>query len=177
MSQLSPSEALDFLLGQVCRLHYARAQVLLDEIGLYRGQPPLLYILHEQQGLTHTELASHLQVTPATVTKMLQRLERAGFVQRRPDAADQRVSRVYLTDAGLAIQGQAATALRRLADETFAEFTLEERVVLRRLMLQMRDNLGRALGGEPPDLNTTAEPSSSSGGLRLRARCAKRSSA
>lgn len=39
-------------------------------------------ILHENEGLTHTELAVRLGVVPATVTKMLQRMERAGFVVR-----------------------------------------------------------------------------------------------
>jgi DNA-binding MarR family transcriptional regulator len=91
MPQRTELEALDFLLSQVCRLHYVRAQGLLDAIGIYRGQPPVLYVLHEQEGLTQSELAARLEVAPATVTKMLQRLERAGFVQRQTDAADQRV--------------------------------------------------------------------------------------
>jgi len=148
VSQQSEIQALDFLLGQVCRLHYIRAQALFDGIGLYRGQPPMLHLLHEQEGLTHSELATRLEVAPATVTKMLQRLEKAGFVQRRPDAIDQRVSRVYLTDAGRAIQADVATLLARLAAVTFADFTIEERIVLRRLMLQMRENLSKLMEGE-----------------------------
>ena len=113
--QQTELQALDFLLGQVCRLHYVRAQGLLDAIGIYRGQPPVLYVLHEQEGLTQSELAARLEVAPATVTKMLQRLERAGFVQRQTDSEDQRVSRVYLTDAGRAIQEDVVAVLGRLA--------------------------------------------------------------
>jgi MarR family transcriptional regulator, organic hydroperoxide resistance regulator len=148
--QRTELEALDFLLSQVCRLHYVRAQGLLDAIGIYRGQPPVLYVLHEQEGLTQSELAARLEVAPATVTKMLQRLERAGFVQRQTDSEDQRVSRVYLTDAGRAIQGDVVAALSRLAAETFGGFTIEERVVLRRLMIDMRENLSRVVGGDFP---------------------------
>lgn len=148
--QRTELEALDFLLSQVCRLHYVRAQNLLDAIGIYRGQPPVLYVLHEQEGLTQSELAARLEVAPATVTKMLQRLERAGFVQRQTDSEDQRVSRVYLTDAGRAIQGEVVTALGRLAAETFYSFTVEERIVLRRLMIDMRENLSRVVGGDFP---------------------------
>jgi DNA-binding MarR family transcriptional regulator len=143
-------EALDFLLAQVCRLHYVRAQELLDAIGIYRGQPPVLYVLHEQEGLTQSELAARLEVAPATVTKMLQRLERAGFVQRQIDREDQRVSRVYLTDAGRSIQADVVAALGRLAAETFGGFTIEERVILRRLLVDMRENLGRTVGGDFP---------------------------
>jgi DNA-binding MarR family transcriptional regulator len=150
MSQQPELEALDFLLAQVCRLHHTRAQALLEGLGLYRGQPPVLRVLHEQEGMTHTELATRLRLTPATMTKMLQRMEKAGFVQRRPDSADQRVSRVYLTDAGRAIHAQALVVLGRLAEETLCDMTIEERVVLRRLLLQVLKNLGQALGGEYP---------------------------
>jgi DNA-binding MarR family transcriptional regulator len=152
MTQRSELEALDFLLGQVCRLHYIRAQGLLDALGIYRGQPPVLHILHEQEGLTQSELAARLELAPATVTKMLQRLEKAGFVQRQTDAEDQRVSRVFLTDAGRAIQADVGVALGRLAQETFNDFTIEERVVLRRLMLQMRENLSGVIAALEDDL-------------------------
>ena len=146
MSEPPELESLDFLLGQVCRLHHIRAHALLEETGLYRGQPRLLHSLYEQEGLTHTDLSTRLQVTPATVTKMLTRMEKAGFVQRRPDAADQRISRVYLTEAGRAIQAEMSAALHKLAGETLADLTLEERVLLRRLLLQVRDNLSRTTG-------------------------------
>jgi hypothetical protein len=45
MSQQPKPESLDFLLVQICRLHHARAHTLLEEFGLYRGQPPVLYAL------------------------------------------------------------------------------------------------------------------------------------
>lgn len=139
MSQQPAS--LDSLLAQVCRLHHARAHTLLEALGLYHGQPPILFALWEQEGQTHGELAARLHVTPATVTKMLQRMEKAGFVVRQPDAADQRVSRVYLADAGRAIRAGVEQVWRTLEDETFAGFDLEERTLLRRFLQQMRSNL------------------------------------
>jgi DNA-binding MarR family transcriptional regulator len=149
MSQQPKSESMNFLLAQVCRLHHARAHTLLEELGLYRGQSPMLYALWEQEGLAHGELAARLHVRPATVTKMLKRMEKAGFVERRPDLEDQRVSRVYLTDAGRAIRDEVEQVWRALEDETFIGFSLEERVLLRRFLLQMRDNLIRVTGGKP----------------------------
>jgi DNA-binding MarR family transcriptional regulator len=149
MSQQRKSESMDFLFAQVCRLHHARAHTLLEELGLYRGQPPMLYALWEQEGLAHSELAARLHVRPATITKMLKRMEKAGFVERRPDLEDQRVSRVYLTDAGRSIRGEVEQVWRRLEDETFAGFSPEECLLVRRLLLQMRDNLIRVTGGRP----------------------------
>jgi DNA-binding MarR family transcriptional regulator len=132
------------LLAQVCRLHYERASVRLRALGLYRGQPSLLFRLHEQDGQTLTDLAAQLGVAPATMTKMTQRMERAGFLERRPDAHDQRVSHVYLTEAGRAVQAEMMAAIRRIADETFADVNPEEYVVVERLFRQMIASLSRA---------------------------------
>jgi DNA-binding MarR family transcriptional regulator len=139
---------MDYLLAQVCLLHHARAHALLEAIGLYRGQPPVLRALWEQEGLTHTALAERLHVTPATITKMLQRMEKAGFVVRKPDAGDQRISRVYLTEAGRAIRSQVQAVWQTMEQETFAGFTQEECILLRRFLLQMRENLNNGLGKE-----------------------------
>ncbi len=146
MGEHDDGESLDQLLALVCHLHHSRARQLLEALGLYRGQPPVLFALWDQEGLTHTELAERLQNTPSTVSKMLQRMEKAGFVVRRPDAEDQRLSRVYLTEAGWAIKSDVQAVFRRTEAETFAGFTLEERVLLRRFLLQLRDNLLHALG-------------------------------
>lgn len=150
MSSSPEPESLDFLLAQICRLHHARAHTLLEALGLYRGQPPMLHALWEKEGLTHGELAARLHIQPSTVTKMIQRMERAGFVECRPDPDDQRVSRVYLTAAGRAIQAEVKQVWRTMEDETFAAFTPEERMLLRRFLLHMRENLIQATGGRPP---------------------------
>ncbi len=123
---------------------------MLEALGLYRGQPPVLHILHEEDGLTHSALAARLNVTPATVTKMLRRMEKAGWVIRRPDVADQRVSRAYLTDAGRAVRAEMDATLRRLDEEAFAGFTAEERLLFRRFLLQTRANLAAAAGEDKP---------------------------
>ena len=148
MTESSEAESLDSLFAQVCRLKHARIHTLLEALGLYRGQPSLLQALWEQEGLMHTELARRLQVQPATITKMLQRMEKAGFVARRPDPDDQRVSRVYLTETGRAVRADVQQVWRQLEEEAFAGFTLEERLLLRRFFLHIRENLRRATSGE-----------------------------
>ena len=131
------------LFSQISRLEHARAHELLEELGLYRGQHRILRALWVQDGLTHTELARHAHVRPSTMSTTIQRMEKAGLVARKHDAEDQRVSRVYLTEAGRMLQGDVEQAWRRLEDEMFAGFTVEERVLLRRLFLEMRENLMR----------------------------------
>ena len=136
-----PPDSIDALFAQVCRLHYTRAHILLEEIGLYRGQPPLLKLLAETPGMTHSEVAAHLQIAPATVTKMIQRLERAGFVRRSQDERDHRVSRLALTEMGQAVQTRMLAALHKLEAETFAGLTSDDCARLRRLLIHARRNL------------------------------------
>ena len=150
MSQRSEPESIGFLLAQVCRLEHARAHELLEELGLYRGQHSILRALWKQDGLTHTELGKHSHVRPSTITTTLQRMEKAGLVQRKHDAEDQRVSRVYITQAGRALQGDVEQTWHKLEEEIFADFTLAERALLRRFFLQMRENLMRVTRKKRP---------------------------
>ncbi|HIP87197.1 MAG TPA: MarR family transcriptional regulator [Anaerolineales bacterium] len=132
---------LERLLAEICRLRHRRVHAFLRSLGLHKGQPSLLRALWEQEGLTHTDLARRLCVQPATITKMVSRMEKAGFLERRPDPSDQRISRVYLTPSGRAIQEDVERIWEVLERETFAGFGEEERVLLARLLRRMRENL------------------------------------
>jgi MarR family transcriptional regulator, organic hydroperoxide resistance regulator len=152
MPQPVEPQTLDFLLAQVSRLHHYRAHELLGSLGLYRGQPPVLFALWEKEGLTHGELAQLLKITPATITRMIQRMEKAGFLISRPDEQDQRISRVYLTEAGRSIRSRLQAVWDRMEQENFAGFEGDELVVLRRFLAQIRENLMHELGDKAPTL-------------------------
>jgi DNA-binding MarR family transcriptional regulator len=143
MQNTKETASLDFLLAQTCRLHYARVHELLETVGLYRGQPPLLHALWDQEGLSHTELATRLEISPATITKMIQRMEKSGFVQRSPDPQDQRLSRVYLTPAGRAIRKEVEAIFIQIEAETFAGLSIEEKETLRNIYTRIQENLGK----------------------------------
>src|SRR5579859_5617775 len=71
-----------------------------DQVDIPRGQATLLCVLAIRDGMTQSEIAEQLSVQGATVTNMLQRLEETGLVIRRRDPEDNRLVRVYLTEAG-----------------------------------------------------------------------------
>jgi len=81
---------------------------------------------------------------------MIQRMEKAGFVQRKPDSGDQRISRVFLTDSGRAIRTQLQAIWDQMEVESFSGFSPDELLVVRRVLLQIRDNLARATDGNIP---------------------------
>jgi DNA-binding MarR family transcriptional regulator len=141
MARRPLQETTSHLLARTCRLLRARAQALLDEIGLYGGQQFILCALWEQEGVTQSELAEQLHVQPATITNALKRMEKAGWVERRHDLEDHRVSRVYLTDAGRAVRGGVEAAWGKLEGRALAGLSADEIAVLRQWLSQIRDNL------------------------------------
>lgn len=134
-------DSLYYLFLEIQRLHYYRTHVLLDEIGVYHGQPPMLFILSKKDGQSQKELADMLNVKASTITVMLKRMEKANLVVRKQDDEDQRISRVYITEEGKDLCKKAGIVMNNIEKECFGNFTTEEQVILRRLFLQMKDNL------------------------------------
>lgn len=143
---LFESDSLHHLFFQILRLHHHRSHMLFDKIGLYPGQPQMLIALYHKDGQSQTELGNRRFVKPATITVMLNRMEKERLVERRQDPEDQRVSRVYLTDHGREICKKVNQIFEKMELEIFNNFTDEERVLLRRFLIQMRDNLKEVSG-------------------------------
>jgi DNA-binding MarR family transcriptional regulator len=135
------SDALGYLMFHICRAHRNRAQELLSGLGLYTGQEILLMHLWEQDGRTQSELADLMCIQHATLTKSIDRMTQAGLLERRTDPEDGRVSCVYLTQAGRDIRTSVESIWRQVEAESFANLTLEERILLRRLLMQVHQNV------------------------------------
>jgi DNA-binding MarR family transcriptional regulator len=134
-------DELGYLLVQVSKLHRVQAHAALEKLGVYRGQNFVLTTLSEQEGLAQSELADRLLVRPPTISNSLDRMEAAGWIERRPDPGDRRVSRVYLTEAGRALRDSVSSLWHDLETQTFAGLTSEQRDSLWQMLHQIRDNL------------------------------------
>ena len=141
MVQKPRSESIVHLLSKVCELKHRRMHEQLDALGLYRGQPPMLRALWGKDGMTHSELAEQLDRCPATITKMVQRMEKAGFVERRSDPSDERLSRVYLTPAGRTIKSAVEDVWSALEEQLVTGFTPPEVALLRSQLTRVCQNI------------------------------------
>lgn len=90
---------------QLAKAQRARLAVLLAPHGLHPGQDNLLMLLWAHPGLRQAELARRLGVEPPTVTRMVQRLERAGLIERQSDPHDARLVRVRTTPRARLLEG------------------------------------------------------------------------
>jgi DNA-binding MarR family transcriptional regulator len=77
----------------------------LRPLGITRSQWWVLAFLSRRDGMTQTALAADLDLTKVAVGGLLDRMEAAGFIERRADQNDGRARRVYLTRAGAKMVG------------------------------------------------------------------------
>lgn len=143
MAQQSMQEMTGFQLGHLCKLMRSRIHGLFEEIGLHRGQHFVLHVLWKEEGITHSELAARSSVQPATITNAIKRMEKAGLVERRRDTEDERVSRVYLTEAGRDIRSKVEETFRDFEAQALAGLSDEEVATLREVLLKVQKNLAR----------------------------------
>lgn len=143
MSHRTEDETISFLLGMICRAQRAQAGDALTRVGLYAGQENFLWQLWREDGLAQSKLVERMCVQPPTVSKMLDRMEKTGLVRRSPDPDDSRITRVYLTEGGRALEHSVCDVLIGLENRLTANLSAEERILLRRLLLQVHGNLAR----------------------------------
>lgn len=146
MSKDFRGESVHNLLN-VSKLTSLKTHKELEKIGLYRGQPPLLFALWQKDELSGRVLAASLGIQPATVTKMVQRLKRKGFVTNKQDPLDARVSKVCLTEKGRAIEFEVRQVYEEIYHEIFQGFNEKQMVEFERSLSLMRDNI-RSISGE-----------------------------
>lgn len=148
-------DSLYGLFAELGRLHFLRSHSFLEKTGVYPGQPPLLFALYYKNGQSQKELAKKMRIQPATMTVMIKRMEKTNFIERKQDDKDQRVSRIYITEKGKNVCEQLIVISKGIEEECFQNFTQEEKMLLRRLLMQMRDNL--LIGCDKPKVSQEME--------------------
>ena len=118
--------------------------------GLHHGQGKLLATLLQQDGCSQRELCGLLQIRPASLSELLDKLERSGAVDRRQSPDDRRVSCVYLTDLGRERAALAAVHRKKEAQMLAACLTEAEQEQLIGLLQKVEAGLKRQLEGEDP---------------------------
>jgi DNA-binding MarR family transcriptional regulator len=109
----------------------------LRPFGLTVAQFDVLAQVGAAEGLSQQDLAERLLVTKGNICGLLDRLERAGLVTRRPDPADRRVNRLVLTPAGAHLYAEAVPVQEALIAEMFSVLPPRDRRTLRTLLRRL----------------------------------------
>lgn len=117
----------------------------LGDMGSHPGQSFCMREIAHHEGITQKELAEILQVTPPTVSVMLQKLEKAGLIERRADERDQRFMRLYVTEAGKEHHVKAHERIGRAIAMAISPMSEADQLELERLLTQLHDNMIAAM--------------------------------
>ncbi len=132
------SMARNSLLGRL------KGALAAEGIRVTPGQLVILFLLKAKDGRTMTELGRALAIENATITGLVDRLERDGFVRRNRSATDRRATNVAVTREGSAEADRARSVVKRVNESIKAGFSAGEVEAFRRILLKIA---GRG-GGE-----------------------------
>jgi MarR family transcriptional regulator, transcriptional regulator for hemolysin len=155
-----PTEAwersMGFLLHDVARLMRKRFEqhARTNALGLTRSQASVLGRLSRQEGINQVTLAQLLELEPITLVRLLDRLQAAGLIERRPDPSDRRAYTLYLTARARPLLDRVALIARDVYDEALNGLSPPERQQLVTMLEMMKGNLTDRLcvpadSGEP----------------------------
>jgi DNA-binding MarR family transcriptional regulator len=120
------------------------------------GQAMCLRIIAAHDGATQREIGEMLHLAAPTVTSMLKRMEHLGTIAREPDPDDQRVTRVHLTPAGGALDGDLRGILAQSLGQILDSMTEDDRRQLARLLEVFAEHIAVGLAEQAPA--TVGEP-------------------
>ncbi|WP_037552757.1 MarR family winged helix-turn-helix transcriptional regulator [Sphingomonas sp. URHD0057] len=113
-------------------------------LGITGAQAKVLLRLTRNPGLRQVELADILDIEPITLTRMIDRLEEAGYVERAADPADRRAWRLQLTDTAQPLVVKLKAIAAELVEEAFAGIDPKDIATTRRVLAQARENVTRS---------------------------------
>jgi len=140
----TPGHLISLAARGFARLSEAR----LKPLGFGVGHLPVLVALQDGRASTQRDLARFARIEQPPMAQMLVRMERDGLIQRTPDPADGRMSRITLTRVAKARLPDAVAVLLRGNQEVLRDFTDEEAGLLVALLTRLIANLDRVASVE-----------------------------
>jgi len=113
-------------------------------MGVTRAQWKVLFRLERQPGLRQIELADMLDIEPITLSRIVDRLEEAGLVERVADPADRRAWRLHVTAKAEPLIEKLRAVADKMISEAFAGIDPEQIAITRWVLERVRDNASRA---------------------------------
>jgi DNA-binding MarR family transcriptional regulator len=132
-----------FVAQQSLRTHI-QAALLAEGVRVTLGQAGILFLLEKQDGQTMSELCTALGVDNSTLTGLVDRLERSGFVTRKAGQTDRRRFRVHITQEGLEESRRAKPVIRKVNREIKSGFPQDEIETFTHVLRSLLDKFNRS---------------------------------
>jgi len=142
-----PKSNPDFLfaLFETQRMLRQYADKLATRFGITRAQWAVLAKLARTEGLKQSELADLMEMQPITLTRLIDRLCDNDLIERRADASDRRVNRLYLRPAARPLLDKLAELRAEITETALGRMTTAEAEGLVTQLELIKDNVRDAL--------------------------------
>jgi MarR family transcriptional regulator for hemolysin len=113
-------------------------------LGVTRPQWRVLARVKREPGLRQVDLAERLDMEPITLCRIVDKLEDAGLVERRPDPSDRRAWRLELTQTAMPLVKRLRSLAHDLAEESMTGIEEAELEAIQQKLATIRDNIARS---------------------------------
>ncbi|MFB5674052.1 MarR family winged helix-turn-helix transcriptional regulator [Paenibacillus terreus] len=120
-----------------------RADDSIKELGLNAHQGKVISYIHENQdkALIQKDLADRFHLRGASITSMLQGLEKKGFIERKIPANNERQKNIYVLPKGIELIEAFNESFQKVEDDIVQPLTEEEQQTLKKLLIKVNQHL------------------------------------
>lgn len=139
MVELIRRESLGWHIAVLAKKMAAQLDAELKKYGLKITYWPTLFLLWEHEGLSQTELAQACMTEHYTTTRILDKLEALGLIERRTDPNSRRTFRIYLTQKGRALEKPLTDMAQRVNDYYLSRLPEKKQDAFLRMLQDIND--------------------------------------
>ncbi|MBI5249143.1 MAG: MarR family transcriptional regulator [Desulfomonile tiedjei] len=132
------NDCIAFLLAKAYQKAHANVKKRLAAYGLTPVQNLVLEALRYEEGQSAGDLGNKLVLDSATLSGVLDRMSEKGWIVKQTDTEDKRMLRIYLSDRAKGFQPDLAREREEANEEILRELSIEERLLLKRLLKDLR---------------------------------------
>lgn len=136
-----PEETVGRLMYDITRLWRRNFQWRAREFGLTRTQWAVLALLARNEGINQAALADLAELEPISLVRILDKLESAGLVERRPDPGDRRARLIFFRRSADDTLGRIWEKAAEVRTEALTGLSVDEVATLRGLLEKVKVNL------------------------------------
>jgi DNA-binding MarR family transcriptional regulator len=134
--RMSPRPPRLFLLMSQAqhRLRKTMDSALKDALGITTAQLPVLFLLEQSPGMMLKDVSEALKINASAITGLIDRMEEAGLVRRKPSSDDERAVHLFASAEGLAKAAAAKPIIARLNARLTEDFSERDIAVIARFL-------------------------------------------
>ena len=143
------------IIGKMIRnniMHKRIVEKRLESTGVFQGQHRILMELSALKYDSQKDIAKTMNISTATITVALKKLEKSGFIKRNTDDLDNRLNKIEITDKGMEAVDKSREIFKKLDNEVLYGFTEDEMDNLLNYLDRIENNLKDIEGGRVSEL-------------------------